>query len=213
MTRRAELKQKARGSLKGNYGVVVGVMLLSSVVLGVCSGILQLVCGVVGTFFTAGSIALGGAAGLGSQVSIAVATGSVPSIVCSLLTSIIYSGLTYILMVGGIRVYLKLCAGEKAGIGDLFWGFQNDPIRFGGIGALISVVMELCLLPVVILAVAMSVSKESGFLLFCCAFYAGVWSGPDSCGNLSGIDLWDVPLCLSGPSGRRYGRPLEKAGD
>ena len=26
----------------------------------------------------------------------------------------IYSGLTYILMVGGIRVYLKLCAGEKA---------------------------------------------------------------------------------------------------
>ena len=40
MTRRAELKQKARGSLKGNYGVVVGVMLLSSVVLGVCSGIL-----------------------------------------------------------------------------------------------------------------------------------------------------------------------------
>ena len=111
MTRRAELKQKARGSLKGNYSVVVGVMLLSSVVLGVCSGILQLVCGVVGTFSTAGSIALGGAAGLGSQVSIAVATGSVPSIVCSLLTSIIYSGLTYILMVGGIRVYLKLCAG------------------------------------------------------------------------------------------------------
>ena len=43
MTRRAELKQKARGSLKGNYGVVVGVTLLSSVVLGVCSGILQLV--------------------------------------------------------------------------------------------------------------------------------------------------------------------------
>ena len=186
MTRRAELKQKARGSLKGNYGVVVGVMLLSSVVLGVCSGILQLVCGVVGTFSTAGSIALGGAAGLGSQVSIAVATGSVPSIVCSLLTSIIYSGLTYILMVGGIRVYLKLCAGEKAGIEDLFWGFQNDPIRFGGIGALISVVMELCLLPVVILAVAMGVSKESGFLLFAVLF---------------GIDLWDVPLCLSGPSG------------
>ena len=170
MTRRAELKQKARGSLKGNYGVVVGVMLLSSVVLGVCSGILQLVCGVVGTFSTAGSIALGGAAGLGSQVSIAVATGSVPSIVCSLLTSIIYSGLTYILMVGGIRVYLKLCAGEKAEIGDLFWGFQNDPIRFGGIGALISVVMELCLLPVVILAVAMGVSKESGFLLFAVLF-------------------------------------------
>ena len=119
MTRRAELKQKARGSLKGNYGVVVGVMLLSSLVLGVCSGILQLVCSVVGTFSTAGSIALSGAAGLGSQVSIAVVTGSVPSIVCSLLTSIIYSGLTYILMVGGIRVYLKLCAGEKAEIGDL----------------------------------------------------------------------------------------------
>ena len=54
MTRRAELKQKARGSLKGNYGVVVGVMLLSSVVRGVCSGILQLVCGFVGTFSTAG---------------------------------------------------------------------------------------------------------------------------------------------------------------
>lgn len=69
MTRRAELKQKARGSLKGNYGVVVGVMLLSSVVLGVCSGILQLVCGVVGTFSTAGSIALGGAAGLGSRLA------------------------------------------------------------------------------------------------------------------------------------------------
>ena len=73
-------------------------------------------------------------------------------------------------MVGGIRVYLKLCAGEKAGIEDLFWGFQNDPIRFGGIGALISVVMELCLLPVVILAVAMGVSKESGFLLFAVLF-------------------------------------------
>ena len=39
------------------------------------------------------------------------------------------------------------------------------------------------------------------FPALCCAFYAGVWSGPDSCGNLSGIDLWDVPLCLSGPSG------------
>ena len=88
---------------------------MSSVVLGVCSGILQLVCSVVGTFSTAGSIALGEAAGLGSQVGIAVVTGSVPSIVCSLLASIIYSGLTYILMVGGIRVYLKLCAGEKAG--------------------------------------------------------------------------------------------------
>ena len=170
MTRRAELKQKARGSLKGNYGVVVGVMLLSSVVLGVCSGILQLVCSVVGTFSTAGSIALGEAAGLGSQVGIAVVTGSVPSIVCSLLASIIYSGLTYILMVGGIKVYLNLRAGEKAGIGDLFWGFRNDPIRFGGIGALICVVMELCLLPVVILAVAMSVSKESGFLLFAVLF-------------------------------------------
>ena len=83
MTRRDELKQKARGSLKGNYGVVVGVTLLSSVVLGVCSGILQLVCGVVGTFSTAGSIALGGVAGLGSQVSIAVVTGSVPSMFAS----------------------------------------------------------------------------------------------------------------------------------
>ena len=39
------------------------------------------------------------------------------------------------------------------------------------------------------------------FPALCCAFYAGVWSGPDSCGNLPGIDLWDVPLCLSGPSG------------
>ena len=121
MTRRAELKQKARGSLKGNYGVVVGVTLLSSVVLGVCSGILQLVSSVVGTFSTAGSIALGGAAGLESWVSIAVVTGSIPSMVCSLLTSIIYSGLTYILMVGGINFYLNLCAGEKAVIGDLFW--------------------------------------------------------------------------------------------
>lgn len=55
---KSRIKQKARGSLKGNYGVVVGVMLLSSVVLGVCSGILQLVCSVVGTFSTAGSIAL-----------------------------------------------------------------------------------------------------------------------------------------------------------
>ena len=96
-------------------------------------------------------------------VSIAVVTGLVPSIVCSLLTSIIYSGLTYILMVGGIRVYLKLCAGEKAEIGDLFSGFQNDPIRFGGIGALISAVMELCLLPVVILVVAMSVEQGEWF--------------------------------------------------
>lgn len=170
MTRRAELKQKARGSLKGNYGVVVGVSLLTSVVLGVCSGILQLISGIVGTFSTAGSIALSGAAGLGSQFSAAFVTGSIPGIVFSFLTSIIYSGLTYILMVGGIKVYLKLCAGEKAEIGDLFWGFRNNPIRFGGIGALITVVMELCILPIVILAVAMSVSGEGGFALFALLF-------------------------------------------
>ena len=61
--------------------------------------------------------------------------------------------------------------------------------------------MELCLLPVVILAVAMGVSEESGFLLFAVLSMLVYWSGPDSCGDLSGIDLWDVPLCLSGPSG------------
>ncbi len=170
MTRRAELKQRARGSLRGNYVVVVGVFLLTSMILSVCSGIIRLISGVVGTFFTAGSIAFGGTAGLGRQLNAAVVTGSIPSIVFSLLTSILYSGLTYILLAGEIKVYLKMCAGEKAEIGDLFWGFRNDPMRFAGIGALIMAVLELCLLPVVILAVAMAVSGEGGFVLFVVLF-------------------------------------------
>ena len=74
MTRRAELKQRARGSLRGNYVVVVGVFLLTSMILSVCSGIIRLISGVVGTFFTAGSIAFGGTAGLGRQLNAAVVT-------------------------------------------------------------------------------------------------------------------------------------------
>ena len=171
MTRRAELKQKARGSLRGNYVVVVGVFLLTSLILSVCSGIIRLISRLVETFSAAGPIAsFSGAAGMGRLFGTAVVTGSIPSIVCSLVTNILYSGLTYILLAGEIKVYLKMCAGEKAVIGDLFWGFRNEPMRFAGIGALIMAVLELCFLPVVILAVAMGVSGEGGFVLFAVLF-------------------------------------------
>ncbi len=80
-------------------------------------------------------------------------------------------------------------------------GFQNDPIRFGGIGALISAVMELCLLPVVILAVAMSVSKESGFLLFAVLFMLVYGLVLTVVGIYLALTFGIVPLCLSGPSG------------
>ncbi len=170
MTKRAELKQKARGTLKGNYVVVVGVFLLTAIILGTCSIIIRLLSGIVGAFSTVASIALGGVEGLGLQLSATVMTGSILSIVFSILTSILYSGLTYILLAGEIKVYLKLCDGEKAEIGDLFWGFRNNPIRFAGIGFLIMVLLELCILPISILAIAVVLSSEDSFVLFAMLF-------------------------------------------
>lgn len=157
MMERAELKQKARGSLKGNYGVAVGIALLNSVVLGVFSEVLRLAAAMVGVF----------SAGITSAASIF-------GIVFFAVIGFLYAGFSCILAAGTVRAHQNICEGRKTEIGDLFWGFKNRPLRFAGIGVAIVAVISICLLPIAVLTAAAAITGDGRFAVLFISIYSAI---------------------------------------
>lgn len=114
----AELKLQARQALKGNYGTVVGAILIFYVMIMIVSMAVQFFV----TFATIGNIALGSAVN-----SPAVEVGSV---VISFLSSLLIMAVEYMIIPGYMKLHLNICTGQHFEIGDLFYVFTHKPHKF-----------------------------------------------------------------------------------
>ncbi|ADL04909.1 DUF975 family protein [Lacrimispora saccharolytica] len=121
-TSSSELKRRARRSLKGRYGLCIGVQFLACAVLLAASLVYVLTSyslGLVQNPFFEGSLTI-------SPGYVALRGG----IYLSFLVILSVYGL---LMPGILKIYLNMSTGNSAGLSDLFFAFQNKPHKFLGL--------------------------------------------------------------------------------
>ncbi|GLC81043.1 DUF975 family protein [Lacrimispora brassicae] len=121
-TSSSELKRRARRSLKGRYGLCIGVQFLAGAVIMAASLVYVLTSfslGLTQTSLFDGSRSI-------SPGYIALRAG----IYLSFLVILSVSGL---LMPGILKIYLNMSAGHTARLSDLFFAFQNKPHKFLGL--------------------------------------------------------------------------------
>ncbi len=157
-TGRAELKKRARQAMKGNYGTAIGSMLLMYVVFIIYSLLIEIVMVICGMF----SMTFYQEPDMEFSVSLAAALGVLYCLAAVLM---------YLLIPGLICIYMKICKGEKAHVGDLFWAFTNKPLKFLGIGLAVLGIAAVSAAPVVILLIAAGISGEVMFPLVFIGIY------------------------------------------
>ncbi len=69
----------------------------------------------------------------------------------------------FLLIPGMVRLYLNICRGQEAGVGEIFWGFHNHGGKFLGIGILALVLGAVLITPEIILALAAEVTGDWRF--------------------------------------------------
>lgn len=153
-TSSAQLKLRARQALLGNYGLVLGAQLgIYGITMGV--GIVMEIVMIIGMI----------AATLINEGAMAV----LPFVVMILFYLIIFM-LELMLMPGLIRIYMNICRGEKAQIGELFFAFKNHPGKFILIAAAIGVFAVILMVPMLVIMSVMRVNEE-----FAIAFFLIYW--------------------------------------
>lgn len=122
---RTQLKIQAKQALVGNYGVVIGTMLLLAAIYMVFCIPLYMIA--VYAIFSGGS-------------EMAFVWFVIIWYVLILIFALLFG-------IGILRVTYQVCMTGTAGVGDLFYAFHNHPMRFLGLLVLIALIQLLASVP------------------------------------------------------------------
>lgn len=121
-----ELKALARDTLVNRYGSFIGVMIIYFLII------------------------LGANALLNFAFPFGV---SIVSSIISWIASFIVNLITSVLLVGLIRFTLNMCRGEQYRLSDLFFGFRTHPDKIIIAQFLLSLISEICAIPLTVISV------------------------------------------------------------
>lgn len=164
-TSRKELKRRARAVLHGHYGTAVGGILLFYGISWLFTMALEIIIMMGGAF----SFAFPSPTYQETSVS---GAGITAVIIIGMLLYLVLMVFLYLLVPGLIFLYMNLCKGENAKVGDIFWSFKNKPGKFVLIALGIWGILLVCMLPVVILMIGGALSGNMAFP----AIFTGVYS-------------------------------------
>ena len=140
---RAQLKTQARQALEGNYGVVIGTMLVLSVIILVFCVLLYMM--IVYTNFSGGL--------------------EYSSIGMALIWYVLYWSVVSLFGIGILRVIYQICMAGTADFGDLFYAFRSHPMRFLGVFALLVLIRLLANIPGFTISVIGKIMGGNGGML------------------------------------------------
>lgn len=151
---RKELKTLAKRALSGNYGTVVGSMLLGYLVMFAMMIPIMAVVVIAAVNATVRGPLLPGAMtgwviGLGIWYILVLIAGT-------------------LFMMGSTRICYLFCIGQSGGIGDLLYAFKHHPCRFIGLSFLILLITLLGSLPGIIMMICgqLMVGGGAGIMLY-----------------------------------------------
>lgn len=136
---RKELKTLAKRALLGNYGIVVGSMLLGY--LALFAMLIPMIVAILLALFAQMSI---GSSSTGMIVGLFIGMG-----VWYILVLIVGT----LFMLGNTRICYLCCIGQEGKLGDLLYAFKNHPLRFIGLSLLIMLLSLLGAVPGVFLMI------------------------------------------------------------
>jgi len=153
----SQLKMQARRALLGNYSLAIGAELaMYGITMGVMMG-LEL-------FLMIGAVV------------VVIAGESAMTAYTVVMFVLIYGtifGVEMMLTPGVLRMYMNLCTGQKAKVGDIFFAFKNHRGKFVLITLAVGVIMIVIMAPMIVLLVAVGMTGDAGGFLV--AFSAIYW--------------------------------------
>lgn len=151
---RKELKALAKRALLGNYGTVVGSMLLGYLALFAMM-IPMFIIAIMGVVASSSA----GSSGMGTAVGFVIAMG-----VWYIL--VLFAGMLF--MLGITRICYQFCVGQEGRLGDLLYAFKNHPFRFAGLSMLLMLLMLVSSVPGIALMVGgqLMVGGVTGLVLY-----------------------------------------------
>lgn len=156
MRSRAELKLSARRALLGKYGkTILSLFLLYAVMLALAVG--------MEIIMVWGSIFLSGGPDDGQNITFTILAFGVMSALMMFLM--------FLFLGGFARLYLNICRDSEVHATDIFWCFKNCFGKFAGISILLTLLIELFMLPDVVLAAAAAITGQWTFAYSFLAVY------------------------------------------
>jgi uncharacterized membrane protein len=146
-TTSAELKKRAKNTLKGNYGLCIGIMLLISLltIVIVFLSIFGLGIYTVITF-------------KGFYSTVNPVWQMVENLIFALVVGFVIVAVIGLLGVGMNSIYMKLSRGQSADIGDVLYAFGNSPLKFLGLLFLIYLINLLISVPQMVVQISMAIT-------------------------------------------------------
>lgn len=151
---RKELKALAKRALLGNYGTVVGSMLVGYLALfAMMIPMFIIVLVAVAASASAGSPGVGTAVGLVAAVGIWY--------ILVLFASMLF-------MLGITRICYQFCIGQEGKLGDTLYAFKNHPFRFAGLSMLLMLLILISSIPGIALMIGgqLMVRGAAGLVLY-----------------------------------------------
>lgn len=145
----SQLKLWARRALLGNYSLAIGAELaMYGITMGVMMG-LEL-------FLMIGAVV------------VVIAGESAMTAYTVVMFVLIYGtifGVEMMLTPGVLRMYMNLCTGQKAKVGDIFFAFKNHRGKFALITLAVAVIMIVIMAPMIVLLAAVGMTGDAGGFL------------------------------------------------
>ncbi len=147
---RSELKLRARQALAGNYGTLIGAVLILYGISYAFSGAMQIVL-------------------LGQNLASMTMMRAGNAIALLVVTFVVFYGIMLVFMqmltVGFSKMYLNLCQSREVKVSQMFWAFRNHPGKFAVIAVAVFVFIVVWVSPIFVVTLAGAVSGETGFAI------------------------------------------------
>lgn len=152
---RKELKALAKRALLGNYGTVVGSMIVGY--LALFAMMIPMIIIVI--VIVAANVSAGSSPGMGTAVGLVAALG---------IWYILVLFASMLFMLGITRICYQFCIGQEGKLGDTLYAFKNHPFRFAGLSMLLMLLMLLSSIPGIALMIGgqLMVRGVAGLVLY-----------------------------------------------